>query len=327
MHVLLVNYARIPVFAYGGTERVIWDLAWGLTQLGHQVTFLAPEGSHCDFAKVLVFDTERPLKEQIPKNVDIVHFQFQPDFDLDSDFDLPYLMTEHGNYNRKPFRPLNTVFVSRDHAARHNSKEFIYNGLNWDAYGPVDFSAARKNFHFLGKAEWSVKNVKGAIEVAKKAKVTLDVLGGDRFNFRRGFRMTFSRRIIFHGMVGGEEKFRLLNGSQGLIFPTRWHEPFGLCMIESLYFGCPVFGTTYGALPELITGDVGLLANSAKELALAVREKQFDPKVCHELARDTYNALAMVRGYVAAYERILNGEKLNATPPFLTNKSRKMLPW
>ncbi len=327
MHVLLVNYARVPVFAYGGTERVIWDLAWGLTQLGHQVTFLVPKGSHCDFANVLVFDTERPLKEQIPKNVDIVHFQFQPDFDLDTDFDLPYLMTEHGNYNRKPFRPLNTVFVSRDHAARHNSNEFIYNGLNWDAYGPVDFSAKRDYFHFLGKAEWSVKNVRGAIQVAKKAKVTLDVLGGDRYNFRRGFRMTFSRRIRFHGMVGGEEKFRLLNGSQGLIFPTRWHEPFGLCMIESLYFGCPVFGTTYGALPELITGDVGFLANTPGELTQAVREKSFNPKTCHEHARDTYNALAMVRGYVACYERILNGAKLNAKPPFLTNKSRKMLPW
>jgi hypothetical protein len=53
MHVLIVNRHRIPVFAYGGTERVIWDLARSLTRRGHTVTFLVPKGSRCDFARVL----------------------------------------------------------------------------------------------------------------------------------------------------------------------------------------------------------------------------------------------------------------------------------
>ena len=53
MHVLLVNHAPIPVFAYGGTERVIWDLGRALVQMGHRVSYLVPEGSHCDFAQVL----------------------------------------------------------------------------------------------------------------------------------------------------------------------------------------------------------------------------------------------------------------------------------
>ena len=32
----------------------------------------------------------------------------------------------------------------------------------------------------------------------------------------------------------------------------RWHEPFGIALIEALYFGCPVFGTPYGSLPEIV---------------------------------------------------------------------------
>ena len=134
----------------------------------------------------------------------------------------------------------------------------VLNGLNWDAYGPVDFTAPRENFHFLGKAEWRAKNVKGAIQVAEKAGVDIDILGGDRFNFRRGFRLTFTRRAHFHGMVGGAQKFAALNASRGLIFPMRWHEPFGPRGDRKPLFCRPVFSTPYGALPE-----TWLAANSA----------------------------------------------------------------
>lgn len=136
MRILLVNRAKVPVFAYGGTERVIWSLARSLVDMGHEVAFLVPEGSRCDFAKVLHLDMRAPLKPQIPAGFDIVHFQSLPDFDPDADFDLPYLMTEHGNANKPPTtRFLNTVFVSRDHAERHNSTTFVHNGLDWDDYG------------------------------------------------------------------------------------------------------------------------------------------------------------------------------------------------
>ena len=239
MHVLLINNSPIPVYGYGGTERVIWDLGKTLARLGHQVSYLVPAGSHCDFGRVLPIDTARPWAEQIPDDVDIAHFQFNPHVELDR----PYLVTEHGNARKPKPLPRNTVFLSRNHASRYGSTEYVYNGLDWEAYGSVDFERPRSRYHFLGKAAWSVKNVRGAIKVAKLAGVELDVLGGDRFQFKRGFRFTFSRQIHFHGMVGGEQKNSLLNGSRGLIFPVRWHEPFGLAIIESLYFGCPVFST------------------------------------------------------------------------------------
>ena len=76
MHVLLVNNSTIPVYAYGGTERVIWDLGKSLVNLGHKVSYLVPEGSHCDFGRVLPIDTKRPWQEQIPADIDITHFQF-----------------------------------------------------------------------------------------------------------------------------------------------------------------------------------------------------------------------------------------------------------
>ncbi len=326
MHILLVNKSVIPVFAYGGTERVIWDLGRQLVAMGHRVSYLVPEGSTCDFANLLLIQPERSWREQVPDDVDIVHFQFNPRFASEDALGKPYLFTEHGNGTKAKPLPLNTVFVSRNHAARHGSTEFVHNGLDWSAYGPVDFASARSHFHFLGKAAWGVKNVKGAINVAKRAGVELDVLGGERFNFRRGIRLTLSRRVHFHGMVGGAQKAQLLNASRGMVFPVRWHEPFGLAIVESLYFGCPVFATPYGALPELVPEDCGVLSIQASELAQAVRSRQFDRRACQAHVLANFSALAMARGYLRCYERIVAGETINRVPPMIQGQARE-LPW
>ena len=327
MHVLIVSRGQIPVHAYGGTERVVWDLARGLTRRGHAVTFLVPAGSHCDFARVLPYDRKAPLLPQIPRDVDLVHFQFLPDIDLDEDFDRPYLVTEHGNPPGYSSKPLNTVFVSRDLARRHHSDQVVLNGLDWSSYAPVDFTATRRHCHFLGKASWDVKNITGAIEVATAAGVTLAVLGGHRLNVSRGFRLTLSPRARFHGMVGGATKAALLNQSHGHIFPVRWDEPFGLALIESLYFGCPVFGTPYGSLPEIVHSDVGFLSASRRELAEAIRSRPFDARRCHDYVRDTYTAEIMTDAYLAKYETILAGRRLHAVHPFVGGKSKALLPW
>jgi len=279
------------------------------------VSYLVAAGSTCSFANVLTIDPAVDLRQQIPPDFDIVHFQFNPDFNLDTDFSKAYVLTEHGNTVGEHTLPRNTLFVSKNHAQRHDSSQFVYNGLNWAAYGPVDFSLPRRHHHFLGKAAWRVKNVVGAIDVALAAGVKLAVLGGSRLNLKRGLRFTWSRSIEFHGMVGGNEKFNLLNSSNGLIFPVRWHEPFGLAVIESLYFGCPVFSTPYGSLPELVDKDYGHLSTSSVELADAINSQSFDARRCHQYVLEKFNAQQMAKRYLEKYEQLLDGEMLSATPP------------
>ena len=325
MKILLVHQGlSVPVHSYGGTERVIWDLAKGLVALGHEVTFLVPEGSVCDFAQVIGIDPARDILSQIPRQAfDIVHAQFK--FDEEPDF--PYLVTEHGNTKSPVPLNLNTVFISKNHADRYGSEAFVYNGLDWSSYGPVDWAMPRRHHHFLGKGSWPVKNLKGAIQVARQAGVELAVMGGTRLNLSRTFRFTPWRSIHFHGMVGGALKFRLLNESRGMIFPVRWHEPFGLAVIESLYFGNPVFATPYGALPEIVLSDHGYLSDSVSDLAMAVREKKFDPRECHQRAVSMFNHVAMAKGYLEKYQRVLDGERMNATQPVLKENGHQLLPW
>ena len=209
----------------------------------------------------------------------------------------------------------------------------MYNGVDFGDYGKPDFSVKRTHIHFLAKAAWKIKNVKGAIEIAQKSHQKLAVLGGTRLNFKMGFRFTIDPNVKFYGMIGGEEKNRLINQSKALIFPVLWHEPFGLAIIESLYFGCPIIGTPYGSLPELVPKEVGFLSNKKSELVTQLLDspkggtsyQHFNQKNCHEYATENFNAAQMAKGYLALYEKVLNGEKLNILPPKLIEKSGKYL--
>ncbi len=328
MRILIVNTGILPVKLYGGTERVIWALGKELVKLGHEVIFMVKEGSSCDFAKILPIQNDKPLVEQIPGNIDVVHFNFKPP-GL-KQLQVPYLITIHGNSNNLLELDKNTVFVSKNHALRYNSHSYIHNGLDWDEYTPPDFNLKRKYFHFLGNAAWRVKNVKGAIEVIKQTQSEkLKVLGGVRFNFKMGIRLTFSPKVSFYGLVGGKEKDKLINGSKGLLFPVKWHEPFGLAIIESLYYGCPIFSTPYGSLPELVKDEVGFLSNSKKELVEAISNPGiFSPRICHEYAVEEFNSKKMALAYLERYQDVIEGKFLNESPPKLkTVQEQKFLAW
>jgi glycosyltransferase involved in cell wall biosynthesis len=313
MKILFVHHGAIPTFAYGGTERVIWGLGKALAQLGHEVSYLVHSGSSCPFGRVITLAPGADWRRLVPSDTDVVHLQFIDRSEFD--FDKPTLATQHGNSEVGATLPRNTVFISANHAARHGAVCAVLNGLDWEEYAPFEAAERAPHFHFLGKAAWRVKNVQGAIDIALHAQVPLTVMGGHRLNIKRGFRFTASRRISFLGMVGGEEKFSVMRRSRGLIFPVRWHEPFGLAVIESLYFGCPVFSTPYGALPELVPPDCGVLSADGSVLAQAVGQSRFNPATCHAFVRERFSAARMAHDYLQVYEKVMAGEPLNPQAP------------
>lgn len=325
LHIVIELNAKIPAIKYGGTERVVWDLGKALTEKGHRVTFLVAKGSYCDFADVKILDNEIGLAAQIPKDADVVHLNAHYQHDVSK----PYLITIHGNPSFDTILDQQSVFVSRNHAERYGSSSSVYNGLDWRNYPAPNLKAAKSGFHFLGKAAWKVKNLKGAIQITKKAGGRLNVLGGYRFNFKMGWRFTFDTHVSFKGMVDNQQKAKYLQKSKGLIFPVLWNEPFGLALIESLYYGCPVFGTPYGSLPEIISKDYGFLANQEDELVKAIENiHQYDAEKCHQYAKEKFSASAMADEYLKLYEKVINGEELNKTNPQLKEKNQtRFLPY
>lgn len=323
MKILITTKSRLPADKYGGTERVIWSLGKELHKLGHSVVFLAAPGSRCPFAKILNYYEKSDLRNIIPNDIDIVHFNS----DIPSDCQFPYIVTQHGNCQKGSTLDRQTVFVSSNHAARHGSKVYVHNGLDWSNVDLVD--SPRTDFHFLGKAAWRRKNVKGAISSTMQVKkVKLHVLGGHRLNLSMGFRFTANPRVKFHGMVDDVYKYSLMQKSKGLIFPVRWNEPFGLAIAESLYCGCPVFGTPYGSLPEIVSKEVGFLSNSSSGLASAIRDSDsWSKDYCHEYASEKFNSLKMALSYTELYDKVLSGGVLNEKNPTTSENPNTPLLW
>lgn len=312
MNIVIVHDSRLPVSKYGGIERVIWYLGKEFVKMGHQVTYLVKSGSVCPFANVKTLDKQRPISRQIPENTDLVNFHFQPEEPVP----YPFLVSIHGNLPAGTSFFRTTNFVSKNHAFRYGADAYVWNGLDWDDYGMPELCKHDQYVHFLGKAAWRVKNVRGAIRMAAVNSTEIKILGGTRINVKMGLRITWSKWATFYGMVGGEEKCRLLKSSRGLIFPVLWHEPFGLAMIESLYFGCPVLGTRYGSLPEIITDETGYLSGSMQDLTNAFSSlDSYNRRLCHEYVVDKFNSKEMAKNYLRLYETVLNGREINKKVP------------
>jgi glycosyltransferase involved in cell wall biosynthesis len=349
MNIVLVNNSTLPVVAYGGPDRIVWWLGKHLVKLGHNVTFLLKKGASCDLpnTRVLIWDEKLPLEPQIPQGTDIVHIHLEKQPVLER---FPTIYTLHTNLTAPTQLHPNTVFLSKNHADRHGGSVYVYNGLDPDDYGSPMLSNRRKYLHFLGKADWREKNVAGAIELAERVGERLHVMGGNRVNFRKGLRITLSPNVRFHGMVSGEGKNVIINQSKGLLFPTLWHEPFGLGIIESWWFGCPVFGTPYGALPELLAGHVarnepvkkstqghvealfshwGCLSLKKSELVEAIKEADsYDRQSCHDYVQAYYTAERMTAQYLQCYDKVLSGYPLHIQAPTVAQPSDgKLLPW
>src|SRR2546426_8322204 len=137
----------------------------------------------------------------------------------------------------------------------------------------------------------SAKGYHWAVEAAKRTGHRLIVAGGGR--------PSFTGSIKFVGEVDGAVKAALLARARCLWNPAAWDEPFGLVTIEALFSGTPVLGTHRGALPELITPEVGALCGTLEEMiAAAATIHTRSPDACRAHAERRLTHLAMAEGYV-----------------------------
>lgn len=311
MKILLVKNSVVPPKDYGGTERVVFWLAKSLKSLGHQVTILAAPGSGGTTIPTMHIQSDRPVHEQIPSGFDLVHFHDPYDGPLDT----PYINTIHGVADPGETYSINSVFVSHNQAACHGAEAVVYHGLDFSEYGIFQPDRPRNYIHFLAKTRWKIKNIVGAVFTANQAGARLEIMG-NRTLESAVLKYAWRRNIHFNGMAVGALKNEIMAGSAGLLFPTLTQETFGLSMIESMYHGCPVFGTPYGSLPELIGKDIGVLSASASELSYAIKHAHdFDRKTIHREAIEKYDMRVMASHYVKMYEEVLNGNSLNSKVP------------
>jgi glycosyltransferase involved in cell wall biosynthesis len=245
------------------------------------------------------------LAPYVPRDADILHAHFPL---RQTPAGVPFVETVHRNLKPGISPHGNCIFLSRDHARRHNSDRFVYNGLDPAEYVFRRFSKRAAQYDlFLGKLH-SAKGYHWAVEAAKHTGHRLIVAGG--------WRPSFTGSIKYVGEVDGATKAALLARARCLWNPAQWDEPFGLVTIEALLSGTPVLGTPRGALPELITPEVGALCGTMDEMiAAAATIHNRDAAACRERAERHFTHLVMADEYVRLYRGLLASGTLPSGRP------------
>jgi glycosyltransferase involved in cell wall biosynthesis len=297
MHIGIFSWDILPAPRYGGTQRMVVWLARGLATAGHRVTLIAGHGSRVPEATVIsvAVDAARgpafDIRPLLPPGLDIL-VTYAP---LRVKPDHPWLRVLPGNRKPGVKAAPNIIYLSRDHARRHGSETFVYNGLD-----PAEFQFRRDKDDydlFLGRLH-ATKGYRWAVAGAKRLRRRLLLAGG--------WRPSLSRYVKYVGSVGGTRKAELLAGAGALWMPALWDEPFGITLIEAMVSGTPVLGTRRGSLPEIVSPEVGALGDTLDELVeLRARLDAMAPEACRAHVERHFTHHVMAEGYLRMFQAYL----------------------
>lgn len=328
----------VPPAAYGGTERVVYELAVELHRRGHAVTVFASADSEVPCELVPTAPSAlRPLAQdddgdgwvqatisavlRRADSFDIIHSHLDwAGILLAHASPTPTVATFHGRLDR-PFAatllrhaPPGLVAISRNQASTHPEVPWtgiVHHGLTFD---DTPFNEERDgSLVFVGRI-CEAKGILDAIEVARLTGRRLRIAAKigptppERAYAEEVFKPALRRADTeFLGELTGPERDRLVSASHAVLMPGAWPEPFGLVAIESLACGTPVIARRVGALPELVLHGVdGFLADDPPQMAFLVdRVAELDRAAIRADARRRFSAQRMVDDYEEVYSLML----------------------
>jgi glycosyltransferase involved in cell wall biosynthesis len=343
LRVLLIMdpFIRVPPVHYGGIERVIADLAAGLTARGHKVTLWGAPGSRVD-GKVEPFGRENEwtdwsnlrntgvitarLLSQL-RNFDVVHnFGRLAYLTAILPVDIPKIQTYMRTVNPVNMRKVARLKARRMHftavseAIRHTGApgggewSVIYNCAPTSQYsfrGDVNPNSAP--LVFLGRIE-RCKGAHTAIQVARSLGRQLLVAGNvstlphEMKYFKQEVEPFIDGDLVrYVGVVKNVQKNELLGSAAALLVPIEWEEPFPVILPEALLCGTPVIGFRRGGVPEGIAHEkTGFICDTAEEMQTYVgRLAEIDRRECRAQAEMRFSDSVIVGEYEALYMRSL----------------------
>jgi glycosyltransferase involved in cell wall biosynthesis len=327
----------VPPTGYGGIEWIVWLLADGLVEAGHDVTLFASGDSRTKAKLDWVFETapSERIGQTLPEIHHSLHcFVRAGDFDVINDHSglpaaaiggavrTPVLHTVHGPLDSEGgmiYDQIARVATSVGLISISMNQRAPKPDLPWVANCPnaLDFSLYPVKPHrgdyllFLGRMSPD-KGCHRAIDVAVTAGVPLKIAGKNREPLERAYfdeyvRPHLNDRIEYLGEVTHGEKVELLQDARATLFPIEWAEPFGLVMIESMACGTPVIATRRGAVEEVIEhGRSGVIVDDYRIMAAALDEAdRLDPHEIRRYAEQRFAPERMVGDYLHAYREAI----------------------
>jgi glycosyltransferase involved in cell wall biosynthesis len=314
MRVLLTGDHRYPASRYPArgmgraSARVLDLLARGLAELGHTVFYALAGGDEESLPGGVIAATERSAR-----HADVVHHQRLSPYESGTPLGRPWVRTVHadllaaGHDRARLSVSENWIYVSRALARTFGSERWIHNGLD-----PAEYVYSRSkgdDFLFVAALDraWD-KGLDLALAAAGAAGRRLIIAGSapTAETHQRVLEMCRGRDACLVGEVAGAEKAELFASARALIAPSRMPEAFGLVCVEALISGTPVICSDRGGLPEIVSGDVGVVCRSYEELIAAAQDiERIQPARCRAYALERFHYHGMAERYVAEYEKTI----------------------
>jgi glycosyltransferase involved in cell wall biosynthesis len=331
---------RVPPRAYGGTERVVYELVRELDRRGHTVTTFASRDS--DVPGTLVPTVDEALRpsgysgdaspwfyltiQQVldqAAEFDIIHSHLEwANVLLARVSPIPVVSTFHGRLDvawaaATLARPMpGLVAISASQAATHPDVDWagvVHNGLTLDD-SPFDRRRGDA-LCFVGRVA-PEKGIVEAIEIAKVSGRPLRIaakagpMAAERDYFNNIFMPAVEAAgssIEFLGELEQGDRDLLFAESYAALMPGSWPEPFGLVAIEALACGTPVIARRVGGLPEIIRDGIdGFFGDDVDQLAYQVdRIGTLDRAAIRASVLERFSAGRMTDGYEAIYRTML----------------------
>jgi len=338
----------VPPPGYGGTERIVAELAEGLLRRGHLVTTFCSGDSTVGGRRVVTVpralrpagqsDSEpwkvatatMAIERAIAGEFDIIHGHLDlMTLLVASACPIPVVATFHGRIDHPAIgiamqgSPAHLVAISAHQASTRPEADWaavIHNGLTLD-HAP--FERRRDDALVFAGRVAPEKGVIDAIEVAAQSGRPLRIIAKigthptEAAYAREVFEPALAAagsNVEFLGELTGQERDQVVASSFAMIMPSAWPEPFGLVAIESLACGTPVITRRVGGLPEIVREGVdGFFGDDVLHLARLVdRVGDLDREAIRASALERFSADRMTDGYEALMLRLVAGDQLGA---------------
>ncbi len=331
---------RVPPRAYGGTERVVFELIKELDRRGHEVTTFAsgdsevpghliptvpealrPAGFGGDNSAWFYITMQAVLDHA--DRFDVIHSHLEwASFLLARVSPVPVVSTFHGRLDLPWADPLfarptaGLVAISANQASTHPDVAWagiVHNGLTLDA-APFDRRRG-EGLCFVGRVA-PEKGIVEAIEIAQLSGRTLKIAAksGPTASEREYHESVFApalkaagASVEFLGELEQAERDILFAESYASLMPGTWPEPFGLVAIEALACGTPIIARRVGALPEILRDGVdGFFGDDASQMAYLIdRVDGLDRAAIRASVIERFSARRMTDGYEAIYREVI----------------------
>ena len=299
-HVAPVIYP-VPPGTYGGTERVITDLATGQVAMGHDLVLFGPVDStlggvtrigeypslsalqheHGDVPPGIVAELEAQQLRDIlryGRECDVLHLHGCAQASSAAQAcGVPVFRTIHWRADEldhavhfDAFPEERIIAISNRQASdvpAANLAGVVHHGIPADRYRTGAGSGGY--LAFLGRMT-DQKRPDRAIDLARRTGIPLRLAGpvdpGNPTYFARHVEPVLGGDIVHVGSVTDTEKQDFLANAAGLVFSIDWPEPFGLVMIEAMACGTPVIAWRNGSVAEIVEDGVsGIIVEDIDE--------------------------------------------------------------